>query len=75
MEDLSKIRQKVDAEVKAEQKYDLLNTTKIKAVEQTHNYEGFRDLVLAAHLKPVNLNETPLHQVFIDSPFIILNLR
>ena len=49
------LRARVDAAVQAEEQYDRINSTKLRAIHEAESYDAFHNMVLASNLKPVNL--------------------
>jgi hypothetical protein len=58
-----KLSENVNRAIKAEQRHELINDTKIAAISSTGSYDEFKALVVGAHLKPVNLQKAPLSQL------------
>lgn len=53
--DFRKLEKELSLAVEADAKYDRENSAKFRAVEQrVGSYEEFRDIVFAAHLKPLD---------------------
>ena len=53
--DFRKLERELALAVEADEKYDRENSAKFRAVEQrVGSYEEFRDIVSAAHLKPLD---------------------
>lgn len=56
---LQKLQDQVKSEVLAEEKYNLQNGAKLRAIEQrVPTYEDFRQMVLASHLRPLDKGES-----------------
>lgn len=53
--DFRKLEKELSLAVEADAKYDRENSAKFRAVEQrVSSYEEFKDIVCAAHLKPLD---------------------
>ncbi|CAF0971416.1 unnamed protein product [Brachionus calyciflorus] len=56
---IQKLKNQVEREVLAEQKYQRENDAKLRAIEQrVPTYEDFRQMVMASHLKPLDKGES-----------------
>jgi hypothetical protein len=67
MTDLGLNSKKLDSVIKDafkfENRYQMVNDAKMRAVHQTTDYNGFRGMVLGAHLKPVNFRAEPIDEI------------
>jgi hypothetical protein len=54
---------KIQDAFKFENRYQMVNDAKMRAVHQVTDYNGFRGMVLGAHLKPVNFRAEPIDEI------------